>query len=125
MEQSTISTSQSSILPTVSTTTLTSGVTEKRQKKPLLIVDPTTNKPVEVSTTTMTTPLVPHSKTNTESHPIDSITTTDSSTSNTGDTNKTQIQEVFRRQVAEKLGDSSNIQSDKVINNINSIYFIL
>ena len=67
---------------------------------------------MEVSTATTTVSTVIPSTTNSESHSTDSITMTDSSTSNT---NKTQIQEVFRRQVAEKLGDASNVQIEKVL----------
>ncbi|CAF5121196.1 unnamed protein product, partial [Rotaria sp. Silwood1] len=52
-----------------------------------------------------------------ENHPIES-TTTDSvattSTKLTHDPNKTQIQADFRRQFAERLVDTSNIQTDKV-----------
>ncbi|CAF1391437.1 unnamed protein product [Rotaria sordida] len=94
---------------------------EKRKKTPLTIVDPVSHKKVEVSTkqsthTSTTTaiaselsPHIPHETCSTES------TTTDSIISNsklTTDKSKTQSQFDFRRQIAGKLADSSNVQTD-------------
>jgi hypothetical protein len=98
------------------------ATSEKRQRKPLAIVDPVSHKPVDVpvassSTTAATNTTSTSSTITTNETRSTESTTTDSSastTKSTNDTNKTQIQAEFRRQVAEKLGDSSNAQTDKV-----------
>lgn len=105
---------------------------EKRQRKPLAIVDPVSHKPVEVSSQSASSSAQPTTATTTTSSSSSSTvsstittsdnrssetTTTDSSISSTkvaNDTNKTQKQAEFRRQFAEILVDSSSAQTDKV-----------
>ncbi|CAF4270107.1 unnamed protein product [Rotaria sp. Silwood2] len=131
IEQPTVSVSQPTIAQSMQqqnpyVATVSSGVTEKRKKTPLLIVDPVSHKPVEVSgqsthTTTpatTTTPSVSSTIITSENRPIES-TTTDSvitTIKSTNDPNKTQKQADFRRQFAEILVDSSNTQTDKNTN---------
>ncbi|CAF1256154.1 unnamed protein product, partial [Rotaria sordida] len=132
IDQSTVSTSQPTIAQNIQqqnpyASTVQPTVTEKRQRKPLTIVDPVSHKPVEVSpqtthsstpNTTITSSSVSSTTTTSENRPIDS-TTTDSGQSNnkpTNDPNKTQKQADFRRQFAEILVDSSNTQTDKNTN---------
>ncbi|CAF0862239.1 unnamed protein product [Rotaria sp. Silwood1] len=129
IDQSTVPTSQPPIVSTIQQPNLypsaiPSVATEKRKRNPLVIVDPVSHKPVELTTqsthtstpATTTTSSVSSTTATNENHPIES-TTTDSvattSTKLTHDPNKTQIQADFRRQFAERLVDTSNIQTDK------------
>jgi len=90
------------------------GQAEKRKKNPLMIVDPVSHQPVEVSTPSIsstpatTTSTVPATTTITETRPTE--TTTDSIATN--DNNKKQIQTDFRHKMANLL--ITETQTDKV-----------
>ncbi|CAF4530695.1 unnamed protein product, partial [Rotaria socialis] len=95
-------------------------VLEKRKKNPLIIVNPETHKPVEVSapssSTSATTASAVSSTITTSENRSNETTTTDSTIANTkstNDINKIQKQTEFRRQFAENLVGSSNVQTDK------------
>lgn len=140
MDPSTIPTSQPSIpsnitqqnsytnqpQPSTTTTTVTG---EKRQRKPLAIVNPATHEAVQISTTTaaassstttMTTTTTATANALTTTAPIDirpSETTTDSTTTTTDsksvdDLNKIQKQADFRHQFAKAMSDNSTKKSN-------------
>ncbi|CAF3682682.1 unnamed protein product [Adineta steineri] len=90
---------------------------EKRQRKPLAIVDPVSHTAVDISTTTPATnpaSSVPHGTTN-ENRQNES--TTDSPAASNvklvNDTNKTQIQTDFRHKIAQLLSDNPSTSADK------------
>jgi len=124
-----VPTSQPSITPNIPQTNpyaqqpAPTGQSEKRQRKPLAIVDPVSHKAVELSTQ-------PPSSSSSTTNPVSSSTTTtttetrpteivtDSTIAN--DTNKTQKQTDFRHQFAKLLTDktdSSSAPTDKVHTN--------
>ncbi|CAF0867973.1 unnamed protein product [Adineta ricciae] len=102
----------------------THSTTEKRQRKPLVIVDPVSHKTVDLaptpSTATSTTTNPPVASTmpvTNENRQAES--STDSAAANvksTSDINKTQKQSEFRYQFAKLLSDNPNAQPDKNVN---------
>ena len=100
----------------------THSTTEKRQRKPLVIVDPVSHKTVDLaptpSTTTSTTANPPAASTTAAANENrQAESSTDSAAANvksTSDINKTQKQSEFRYQFAKLLSDNPNAQSDKV-----------
>ncbi|CAF4479442.1 unnamed protein product, partial [Rotaria sp. Silwood2] len=123
IEQPTVSVSQPTIAQSMQqqnpyVPTVSSGVTEKRKKNPLLIVDSVSHKLVEVSGqsahTTTTTPAASSTIITSENRPIKS-TTTDSVITNIKSTNyphKTKTQADFLQQF-ERLQNSFNSQTNK------------
>jgi hypothetical protein len=123
-----VPTSQPSITPNIPQTNpyaqqpAPTGQSEKRQRKPLAIVDPVSHKAVELSTqppsssSSTTNPVSSSTTTTTETRPTEIVT--DSTIAN--DTNKTQKQTDFRHQFAKLLTDktdSSSAPTDKVHTN--------
>ena len=138
MDPSTIPTSQPSLPSNISqpssytnqpqpSTTTTTVTSEKRQRKPLTIVNPTTHEAVQISTTTaassstttMTTTTTATANASTTSAPIDirpPETTTDSTTidsKSVDDLNKIQKQTDFRHQFAKAMSDNSTTSTKK------------
>jgi hypothetical protein len=95
---------------------------EKRQRKPLLIVDPVSHEAVKIDTQSLpsSTPATNVSSSTsipTASENRQSESTTDSAVSDkepVNDPNKTQIREDFRQKMANLLIDPPTAQTDKV-----------
>jgi translation initiation factor 4G len=130
IDQSNVPTSQPSLPPTISSThpyaqssASTGQQPEKRQRKPLAIVDPVSHKALEVTTqsTSSASTSTNSSTTTTETRPTE--TTTDSTIVNpkpTNDPNKTQVQQDFRHQIAKLISDNPTTATDKNTNQLSS-----